>query len=244
MRMKKWLLTACTAAVVLWGCSGQGNEDRESVDAQIRMIATQRDVWKDSVEKFGYENYAVTDMNGNGRLELITAVCGGTGRFTYSNVYEVNESFDGLRHYKILRDSEGDSQPDIITSPVPVYYDSENERYYYVFHDFVRLGIEGHTDMLYGYWLEDGEVQTKMIAYYSQIYDRKTDRIIRTYKDAEDNEISEEAYNQAEAKAFSGMEKRSGSIGWKVFDEEMDISSAPAKVLEDMFFNSWKEFKQ
>lgn len=244
MRMKKWLFTACTAAVVLWGCGGQGNEDSESIDAQIKMIAAQRDVWKDSVEKFGYENYAVTDMNGNGRLELITAMNGGTGRYTYSEICEVNEAFDGLMPYKIVQDLADDSEPDIITSPVPVYYDSENERYYYVFHDYTRLGIGEHTDMLYGYWLEDGEVRTKVIAYYSQIYDRKTDRIIRTYKDAEGNEITEEAYNQAEAEAFSGMEKRSGSIGWKIFDEEMDISSAPAKVLEDMFLNSWKEFKQ
>ena len=99
----------CTVVLIpsLFGCNEETqskdknvNSDDEteivkSVDEQIKIIADNAEMW------FGIDvntrySYCVTDLDANGRLEVISSGIGGSGCFSMGNIYEVNSSFDGL----------------------------------------------------------------------------------------------------------------------------------------------------
>ena len=65
---------------------------------QIDVIMNNIDMWNLYTEDNTYNpyGYAITDLDQNGRLEIIASSCQGTGLYTYSNYYEVNERLDGL----------------------------------------------------------------------------------------------------------------------------------------------------
>ena len=65
-----------------------------NVEKQIDVIMNNIDTWNLSTDEDIYApyGYAITDLDQNGRLEIIASSCQGTGIYTYSNYYEVNES--------------------------------------------------------------------------------------------------------------------------------------------------------
>ena len=75
------------------------------------------------------------------RLELIVSSCQGLNLYTYSDYFEVNDTFDGLTAVEGNR-MEGHSEADIIVDSVPVYYDAQNKVYYYIYDDIIRNGKE------------------------------------------------------------------------------------------------------
>ena len=72
--------------------------------------------------------YAIADMDNDGRLELIRASIQGSGHYTYADYYEVDDTNSGI---VLLEDNlgEGYDFPDIIGALVE-YYDEDGVRYY------------------------------------------------------------------------------------------------------------------
>ena len=111
--------------------------------AQLALIANACGTWvkSDSFDRYGY---SVTDLDQNGRLEVIATVCAGSGMFSYTDIWEVNEGCDGLS----LCDGSafGDnSQPDLVsTQETTAYYvphdGADYGTYHYVFTDYIRDG--------------------------------------------------------------------------------------------------------
>ena len=62
---------------------------------QRALIERSRNVWEPDLE---YETWfsAITDLDHNGRLELLLASLQGSGLYTWVNVWEVNENYSGL----------------------------------------------------------------------------------------------------------------------------------------------------
>ena len=58
---------------------------------QAAAVAEQYCDWSDTLEQYMYPTAALTDLDQNGRLELIIASCEGSGLFTYSNFRELDE---------------------------------------------------------------------------------------------------------------------------------------------------------
>ena len=64
---------------------------------QVKLIAENKDLWLvTDVNEADQYQYAVTDLDENGRLELISTVMEGTGRFSTTRFYEVSEDFSKL----------------------------------------------------------------------------------------------------------------------------------------------------
>ena len=78
---------------------------------QINLIADNADNWKQDVPS-GVWGYSVTDLDQNGRLEIIAASVQGTGFYTYLDIYEVNEEGTGLTKIVDSDDYDTDSAPD------------------------------------------------------------------------------------------------------------------------------------
>ena len=70
---------------------------QQDLHAQLSVMAREKEVWAAQAE-FANEicQYAVTDLDHNGRYEIIVANMGGTGMYTYSRFWEINEQCSGL----------------------------------------------------------------------------------------------------------------------------------------------------
>lgn len=148
-------------------------EETEQIEKQLQLITDYcMDLWQKSSDENEYEMYfyTVTDLDRNGRLELISASVRGTGIYTYSDYYEVNEQLDGLTQCEVHTNME-DSGADIVVEAVPVYYDGKADTYYYIFSDYIRDGMTMSYENIRELSLKSGEITDKVLVYKESIYD-------------------------------------------------------------------------
>ncbi len=196
---------------------GTDEEDntKSDIDKQIDIIAANVDMWK-IITDYANEicSYAVTDLDGNGRLEVIASNMAGTGFYTYSYFYEVNEQFDGL--VKCETDFvEGSSQPDIIDiigDPVVMYHDAATNTFYYIEDDLLKVGLEYYRYKS-ALSLKDGRVTVTSLA--SEVHNYVSETGTITYWSTTGEEITEEYYNSIADAIFAGCEKYKIVFGWQ-----------------------------
>lgn len=84
-----------------------------SIEKQIEIFARDRSQWAIDVD-YANEKYCFTlaDLDMDGRIELIVSNFGGTGFYTYSHFYKIDD--DGNMKELETTFMEGDSQPDIM----------------------------------------------------------------------------------------------------------------------------------
>ena len=65
----------------------------EDVDSQLTIIAENKDMWTEELE---YADevyyYVISDLDHNGRYEVVVSNMGGTGLYTYSRFFVVNST--------------------------------------------------------------------------------------------------------------------------------------------------------
>lgn len=194
----------------------------QSMDAQLGIMADNIDMW---LQDLDYADdmycYAVTDMDANGRYELIVASCGGTGYYTYSQFYEMNESYDGLINCE-TNFVEGDSQPDVIEDYITVFCDEEGV-FHYIFNDNLRVGgIPQDWLTTSAVTLQNGKITSTPLRRMETLYDGEQGVI--TYADGAGNEITEEDYKNAVENAFEGFTSYTAYFGWQDARELKDLS--------------------
>lgn len=223
--MKKRLLVAIMAtAAITMGC-GSGDSDGGvngrgpamvepafAINDQIAIIVDNKDTWFLESE-YDIYNYAITDLDQDGYIELIESSCQGSGIFTYSSIYEVNDNhsltkveYEGLDEY--------DSQPDIIRESMTCYFDSSSNTYYYVVSDTLREGAAGYFVSNYGMSLKDDGLMA--LDYYSGYFDGMISETEAgsIYYDADNKEITEREYNEAENRKYASLNKMTCNINW------------------------------
>ena len=178
---------------------------------QRALIERSRSIWEPELE---YEPwyYAITDLDHNGRLEVLTASIQGTGLFTYVNFWEVNETGSGLT---LCPDNigEGEDWPDIIKDTLSFYYDPASGRYTYVCEDFMRDGAAHYYTGLDSFCLNKGQIEVNGLAYKDEVYSEAGMAMIRYY-DVAGLEISEETYSKVVEDAFAGQEPGTLTLNW------------------------------
>ena len=122
--MKKLLCIGLALALIfaLAACSGtqQPAEDPQEEPVvpadpaeQVKLIAENRDLWLvTDPQQADFMSYAVTDLDENGRLELIATTTEGSGRFSSTQFWEISEDFASLQPVEYLF-GETHSEPDI-----------------------------------------------------------------------------------------------------------------------------------
>ena len=106
---------------------------------QIKLFAENREIWTEGMD---YANdvhrFTIANLGYDGKLTLIAASQGGTGCYTYSEFYQIDEK-GGL---KKLESSfkEGDSQPDIMEDSMTVYcsFSLSGNRNHFIVHDMLK----------------------------------------------------------------------------------------------------------
>lgn len=215
-------------------------DNSHSVQAQIKIIADHIDLWAVSMDYANDQyNYAVTDLDDNKRLEIIASNIGGTGIYTYSSFYEINENFDGLVKCETSF-TEGDSEADIAADSIPGYYDPKANIMYYIFDDIIKNGAAEYYENKRAVYLDNGMIKEIPLAYKSIIYTSSTAKT--TYQDAEQNKISKDDYNMIADKVFADLEKKNVSFGWQTFHKPEDLKNMSSEQLMDMLIKSYEEF--
>ena len=109
-------------------------EIKPSYEDQIEIIAQKADEWFGIDVNTSY-SYCVTDLDANGRLEIISSGIGGSGQFSFGNIYEVNSTFDGLDKCG----ENGSFHPDItLKDEIFCRIDPETGKIYYEVYDYMR----------------------------------------------------------------------------------------------------------
>ncbi|HKM04710.1 MAG TPA: hypothetical protein VJZ04_09035 [Lachnospiraceae bacterium] len=221
-------------------------ENQEAADnftdtqTQIKIIVDNINLWTDSMD---YANdryhYAITDLDNNGRLEIIASNIGGTGIYTYSSFYEIDERFKGLTRCE-TNFTEGDSQADITVDSVPGYYDPKTKIMYYIFDDLTKNGAAEYYENKRALYLDSGQIKETPLAYKSTIYIDSSANI--TYQDVEQREISENDYNMIADKVFADLEKKNVSFGWCGFSNPDDLKGMSTEDILHMLIKSYEKF--
>ena len=194
-----------------WNYFTSMNGQRGTYD-QILIMAENKEMWTEELE-YADEvyQYAVADLDRNGRYEIIVSNMGGTGMYTYSRFFEINENYDGL--IECTTDFiEYDSQPDIISEKLETYIDDKGE-FHYAVYDLTKNGAAEYYENVRELTLRDGKIITNYLANKSTIYNEETPTI--TYKDSEGNVIAEEEYINAASNYFAEYQKATTSLGWQ-----------------------------
>lgn len=149
----------------------QGGADGQaaSVENQLQVFIKSADKWMERENREEpYLTYAVTDLDQNGRLEILaSADRQGSGRFSYTEYYQVNEAGDDIE--KIQTDyEEGESEADLVNDLTMAYYDPEKKEYHYITGDFATAGTAtGYVESVDALTLKDGRLRTDCLGYES-----------------------------------------------------------------------------
>ncbi len=205
-------------------------EYSDSVEDQLRLIADCYDQWRQITIDEGYSvdffMIAVTDLNRNGRLELIITTLQGTGYFSSLGVFEVDETFTSMKSL----------------TGTPVFWNNiadfrlrdvfecykQDDRYYYVVEDRYRGGWGSMSAFLYLFSF-DGEVKGKQVSGFVMYVKDLSTKDIDTYLyDSEGNNFTDkESYRTYMQNVWNGYEKQpSVKLVWCVFPEKEECADA------------------
>lgn len=200
---------------------------------QLLVIAENSQMWA-TEDDYLYDayQYAVTDLDHNGRYEVIVSNMGGTGMYTYSRFFEINESYDGLAECATDY-TEFDSQPDIMSGKLETYIDDRGE-FHYAVYDLIKNGAAEYYENVQELTLRDGKISSNYLAYKTTIYEGEAPTV--TCTDSEGNVITEDEYASVVSNYFAGYQKATTSLGWQdVRELKKDTSEIAAQL--DMSLN-------
>lgn len=212
------------------GSAGAGTaEAAQNTAVQMEVIAQKQDMWFGSPD-FADEvyQYAVTDLNQDGRYELIVSNRGGTGNYTYSRFFEVNESYDGLVECT-TNFQEGDSQVDIMVESTSAYFDEEAQNFHYIFEDYLKVSAAEYYESIRALTLQGGQIIEENLAGRSEIYTfteegQQSGEV--SFYDAAGNALEESDYQTIQDTVFSGMRKYRAFFGWQDMRELENLSES------------------
>lgn len=219
-------------------------KDIEMIEKQLQVILDNM-IWPPSqdIKRYPPMYLCLTDLDQNGRMELISAQLEGSGKYTYSDYKEVNENLDDLRICNWVN-KELESEADIVMlKDIPVYYDLNNEVYYYIFNDIMKDGQHLYYENKRAVSLKNGKLSEQILAYKTSWYQENVSvsSPIAVYKDADGNEISEREYITIADTVFSDFIKKEAHFSW-IYINNLDFNNLNHNILKDIVQKSYNEF--
>lgn len=198
----------------MWYKGYQGNLYEEKEDLG-------RDIW----------HYMICDLNQDGTLEMVVSIVEGEMQYSTSFYYEVNEMCTGLEPIGHIVDQIYDSEPDIIEPATDVYFDEQNDIYYYIEEDVMRYGATNSYVAKGAISLEEEGLRYQIFMYAKDAPNYMGTYTI--YEDAYGNRIRESKYSDA-SRYFKDCTNLHASFGWFVIDYEL-IGMEDKKTDEEIF---------
>ncbi len=240
--MKKFLAAVLAAALCPLAASawyGPVSDAKEQVAAIVRA----RSQWEPSVPGADTVGFLVTDLDHNGRLEVLVSDFGGTGLYTYTDGYEVSE--DRTTVVRITKTwGEGRSEADIMSKKkVRAYTDGISGIDWYVLTDLLRDGREYHHS-LSALSLQNGKWVTRPLANAFTYYDDEGGEHT-AYENGDGATISEKEFQSTERRLFARHERADVTFAWLMYHADTygdDWLSADDETIKERLLNSYRVF--
>ncbi len=219
---RKWIVLGIALTAML-GETALASETLSETLQQKRIVSAVES-WKPGKNK---GNYTVTDLDQNGRLEIISADYSKEDQITVSHIWEVDE--EGKLQKIETSWSEEESQPDLITKSTKVWYDEEDDVYYYLFTDQEKLEDGSERERKMTISLKDGQLSTVLLA------EKTTDEAgTETFADADGNEITAADYENAAETIYGELKEKEAKFKWINTKEHAIGSDVPMEQLLEL----------
>ena len=191
----------------------------ENADEQIQTLFDSLETLVPQDDKLEW-SVCVTDLDANGRLELVATCISGNEHKSLAKFYELSEDFAAINELNIDADAEG-FFTDILADSADTYYDEKTDTYYYMFADDTFLNENEFDASKCSISLKDGNVVHKEYAKeHTELYNGIT---VITYTNLKDEIITPEEFNDAGSKEFADLEKSGRNIGWCVLKDVKEV---------------------
>ena len=241
--MKKFW-AAILAAALCPLAAGAWYELVSDASDQVALIARARSEWEPAApgETVGF---LVTDLDHNGRLEILVSDFGGTGLYTYTDAYEVNEAKTGL--VRIVKTwGEGTSEADVMSKKnVRAYTDGISGIEWYVVTDLLRDGRD-YYHFLSALSLQNGNLVTWPLAKAFTHYDDEGGEHT-SYEDGNGKVISEREFQSTEVRMFAPYERTDVTWDWLMYHADTygkDWLSADDETIKERLLDSYLAFAE
>lgn len=221
--------------------SGEVQESNTlDIDKQLATIVKHFEDWKSYNDEGNYA-YAITDLDHNGRLEIISSNIEGSGWYSYTSIYEVNEKQDGLVKCVFQQEKEGESEADIITTNEwNMYYDKLNDTYHYILLDDLKINAMDYYQNKRDFVLKDGKITEQFLASKEITYDEMENEQIKCTNASGEN-ISLEIYERIDVISLGQFEKKIQNIEW-IMNTQMELKDVSQKKLLELLKESYNHF--
>lgn len=207
-------------------------------DAQLALLAANYELWVSHDEYEPY-SYTVTDLDQNGRLEVIVSACLGSGHFSYNDVWEVNEALDGVTQCTTTINEA--MQPDLtFVTETTAYYNELTGRYSYIFSDAMRNGAAEYLLTTMEVTLSDGALTASQLAGMLESYSPDTDESTVVYYTA-DVSLTEEQFLSIADTVFADCEKYHAAFDWATYTPD-EIAAMDEAAWLSTLQTLWQSF--
>lgn len=205
----------------------------EEIIAQLEVFAANKDVWNMNEYNPLIFNYAVYDIDNDGKPELITSANAGTGLYSENHFYITDDIYTKIEELP-QEYYEEYSELDIVGYDEGIAYMDGNVIYYPA-SDYSRNGAAESYIADGAYYLKDGIVYSVIFRGENTLWTDE-DNYEQTLYDAEGNVITQEEWENFYDDFYAGMEPITYHIFWNsIVPEELE------QVSEQEIFNALAE---
>ena len=208
--MKKNLAFALTLVLLLSLCvpayAAPLRASAKDAEAQINVIFQNFGSCKQA-DTDGTWYYAVTDLDHNGRLELLAASVQESNLLPAVKAWELNADSSALQSCK-LNLSDGEVFPNILTDSAETRYDKDKDAWFYLVSDFYPVSADEAYLVKSAVVLKSGELDYGSLAY------EHVSGSDSSFMDPDNNPITAEAFNTISDQIFTGKQKSSTNFEW------------------------------
>jgi hypothetical protein len=166
-------------------------------------------------EKEKVWSYAVTDLDRNGRLELLAAFQDDETRATTLKAWEIDEKEKALTECRIDVE-ENESFPDMITDSADTFYDEKADSWSYLIYDNVPYDQDNATFKCL-VTMKNGSIGFTQVAVQHE--QTVSGQNYLFYTDMDGHTIPQDAYDTAGVDAFPDKDRSSTAFDWFTFKE-------------------------
>lgn len=229
-------------------------EDKEGIRsayAQAYAYGAQVECWLPGDEVFGpsLRDCLLYDMDRDGRLELITSLMEGTGRYSDNHFYRLTAAgeVEELLLVRLNNGREKESVDDFdIGGVARVQAYEDGGIVYYEGNDYVREGIYGVWVETGFYYLKDGIIYQDSIRIHEELFadgEQRKENVIHYY-DMSWKEITKEQYEALREDYISDKQETAAYQNWTCFsrDETEGGALAPELTEEEIILRLFHSF--
>lgn len=195
----------------------------DAVIERLEVFAANKDVWNMNEYNPLIFNYAVYDIDNDGKPELITSANAGTGLYSENHFYITDDIFTKIEE---LPQEYYDEYSEL---DIAGYYDDiaymDGYVIYYPASDYTRNGAAESYSADGAYYLKDGIVYSVIFRGENTLWSDE-DNYEQILYDAEGNVITKEEWEKLHDDFYAGMEPITYHIFWSsIVPEELEQAS-------------------